>query len=74
MDDMTLIHTPTGAIVCDHMPVGLALVTVRKDGIYRTFVPHRAARPVAADGDLALDADDAPMSVSIKGYERLGIR
>ena len=69
---MTLIHTPTGAIVCDHMPVGLALVTVRKDGIYRTFVPHvRVPQTVAADAEISLEADDVPMSASIKGYERL---
>lgn len=69
---MTLIHTPTGAIVCDHMPIGLALCTMRRSGIDYFFVPHRAARPVAAaDADIEVEADDVPMSASIKGYERL---
>jgi hypothetical protein len=71
---MTLIHTPTGAIVCDHMPVGLALVTVRKDGIYRHFVPHvRAKRYVVTDADVELTDDSAvaSMSSAIPGYSRL---
>jgi hypothetical protein len=54
------------------MPIGLALCTMRRSGIDYFFVPHRAARPVAAaDADIEVEADDVPMSASIKGYERL---
>lgn len=64
--------TPADAIVCDHMPIGLALCTMRRSGIDYFFEPpRRAKRPVAAADEITIEADDVPMSVAIPGYDRL---
>jgi hypothetical protein len=63
-------------IVFDGLPMGMRGGAMSKiaRGSWQ-WVSHLCApRIVAADGDLALDADDVPMAASIKGYERLGIR
>jgi hypothetical protein len=61
------------AIVCDHMPIGLALCTMRRSGIDYFFEPPRRAKPpvVAADAEITLEFDDVPMSDVIRGYNRL---
>jgi hypothetical protein len=63
---------PVDAICCDHMPIGLALCTMRRSGIDYFFEPPRTV--AAADADIALEPD-APATVSlldlIPGYGRL---
>jgi hypothetical protein len=63
-------------IVFDGLPMGMrggAMSAIAR-GAWQ-WVPHRAARPAAAaDAEFPVEPDDLPMSASIKGYERLGIR
>jgi hypothetical protein len=63
-------------IVFDGLPMGMrgGEMSAIARGAWQWVPSSRAPQTVAADGDLALDADDVPMAASIKGYERLGIR